>query len=133
MKRVLTLALVLSTLLVSAAFAQESLMAYASVEQDLAVNLFKAFEKETGTKVEFVRLGSGELEARIEAEKNDPQASIWGGGVGTNHISAQMKGLTLAYKSRAAANIPAQFKDKDGFWVGLYLGPLAVRANMIRA
>lgn len=133
MKRVLTLALVLSTLLVSAAFAQESLMAYASVEQDLAVNLFKAFEKETGTKVEFVRLGSGELEARIEAEKNDPQASIWVGGVGTNHISAQMKGLTLAYKSRAAANIPAHFKDKDGFWVGLYLGPLAITTNMNRA
>jgi len=133
MKRALVLCAVLAALIAPAAFAQEQLMAYASVEQDLAVNLFTAFEKETGIKVNMVRLGSGELEARIEAEKNDPQASIWVGGVGTNHISAQMKGLTTPYKSKAAAGIPAQFKDKDGYWVGLYLGPLAITTNLARA
>ncbi|GAB1482438.1 ABC transporter substrate-binding protein [Treponema sp.] len=133
MNRVLAFVLILFALIVPATFAQESLLAYASVEQDLAVNLFTAFEKETGIKVEFVRLGSGELEARMEAEKNDPQASIWVGGVGTNHISAQMKGLTAPYKSRAAAAIPDKFKDKDGFWVGLYLGPLSITTNLNRA
>jgi iron(III) transport system substrate-binding protein len=133
MKKVLVIFLVISALFVPAVIAQETLMAYASVEQDLAVNLFTAFEKETGIKVNMVRLGSGELEARIEAEKNDPQASIWVGGVGTNHISAQMKGLTAPYKSKAAAGIPAQFKDKDGYWVGLYLGPLAISTNLTRA
>ncbi|MCK7470843.1 MAG: hypothetical protein MZU95_08715 [Desulfomicrobium escambiense] len=95
--------------IVPVAFAQEQLMAYASVEQDLAVNLFTAFEKETGIKVNMVRLGSGELEARIEAEKNDPQASIWVGGVGTNHISAQLKGPDdpLQVQGRRQASPPS--------------------------
>jgi len=133
MKKTLLVCLALLAVIAPAAMAQEQLMAYASVEQDLAVNLFTAFEKETGIKVNFVRLGSGELEARIEAEKNDPQASIWVGGVGTNHISAQMKGLTTPYKSKMAAAIPAQFKDKGSYWVGLYLGPLSITTNLDRA
>ena len=45
MKRALLLCAAIAVLIVPAVFAQEQLMAYASVEQDLAVNLFTAFEK----------------------------------------------------------------------------------------
>ena len=113
--------------------AAEELSAYASVEQDLAKLLFDAFEQDTKIKVNFVRLGSGELEARIEAEKSAPQASIWVGGVGINHISAKRKGLTVPYKSKAAETVPAQYKDPEAYWVGLYLGPLTFTTNLDRA
>ena len=51
------------------------------------------------------------------------------GGVGLNHMSAKAKGLTAPYKSRLADNTPTQHRDKDNFWIGLYVGPLAFITN----
>ncbi len=110
-----------------------SVSAYTTLEEPLAKALFEAFEAETGIKVNFVRLSGGEAVARMEAEKANPQASIWVGGVGLDHITAQGKGLTTPYKSRFANKTAAEFKDKDGFWVGLYVGPLTFVTNMQRA
>ena len=59
-----------------------------------AKQLFERFEKDTGIKVNWQRLAGGEVESRLEAEKANPQASIWVGGVGLNHMSAKAKGLT---------------------------------------
>ncbi|NIW11874.1 MAG: iron ABC transporter substrate-binding protein, partial [Gammaproteobacteria bacterium] len=42
-----------------------------------------AFEKETGIDVEFVRMSSGEVLARVEAEAANPQASVWHAGSNT--------------------------------------------------
>jgi iron(III) transport system substrate-binding protein len=38
------------------------------------------FEKDTGIKVQWVRLSSGEVLARLRAEAKNPQVSIWYGG-----------------------------------------------------
>lgn len=110
-----------------------SVSAYTTLEEPLAKQLFEKFEAESGIKVNFVRLSGGEAVARMEAEKSNPQASIWVGGVGLDHITAQGKGLTTPYKSRAAAKTAAEFKDKDGYWVGLYVGPLTFVTNTKRA
>ena len=69
----------------------------------------------------FVESDLGQLEARLaglnaaiarlEAEKENPQASVWFGGVGLGHIQAKNKGLTTPYDSPAAANIADNFKD----------------------
>jgi iron(III) transport system substrate-binding protein len=69
----------------------------------------------------------------MEAEKANPQASIWVGGVGLDHITAKTRGLTVAYRSRAAGNTPAQFRDPENFWIGLYVGPLTFATNLDRA
>ena len=87
----------LCALFAGAAFASEKVSAYATTEEPLAKELFDAFEKETGIKVDWVRLSSGEAVARLEAEKANPRASIWVGGVGTLHIDAKNKGLTAPY------------------------------------
>src|SRR5690554_4994119 len=39
-----------------------------------------AFEEETGIKVNYVRLSAGEILAKLQVEKNNPQASVWYGG-----------------------------------------------------
>ncbi len=86
-------------------------------------------DKHTGIEVDWVRLSTGECVARMEAEKGNPQASIWYGGVGLGHIQAKAKGLTTPYDSPAAANIPDNFRDKDRYWTGIYAGPLCFESN----
>ena len=110
-----------------------SVSAYTTLEEPLAAALFSMFEAETGIKVNFVRLSGGEAVARLEAESANPQVSIWVGGVGLDHITAKSKGLTTPYVSRFAANTPAQYRDSENFWIGLYVGPLTFVTNLDRA
>ena len=110
-----------------------SVNAYTTLEEPLAAALFAQFEKETGIKVNFVRLSGGECVARLEAESANPQASIWVGGVGLDHITAKTKGLTTPYVSRYSANTPDEFRDPENYWIGLYVGPLTFVTNLDRA
>ena len=109
--------------------AQEKVVVYTTLFEPTARLVFDEFEKDTGIKVEWVRLSSGEAVARMDAERRNPQASIWFGGVGLNHIEAKEKGLTEPYFSPNAQNIPAQFRDPDGYWIGIYVGPLTFVSN----
>jgi len=113
--------------------AQTTLSAYTTLEEPLAKELFEQFERETGIRVNFVRLSGGEAVARMEAEAANPQASIWVGGVGLDHITAKGKNLTLPYVSREAVNTPREYRDPDNFWIGLYVGPLVISTNLDRA
>lgn len=128
MKRFVT---VLAVLLLAVGFvgAQQKVGVYTTLEEPLAKELFDLFQKETGIQVSWQRLSGGEVETRLEAEKANPQASIWVGGVGLNHMSAKMKGLTTPYKSKMLENTPPEYRDTENYWVGLYLGPLAFITN----
>ena len=112
--------------------AAERLTAYVSLDEEVARTVINAFQKETGIQVDWVRLSTGEAAARIEAEKRNAQASIWLGGVGLNHIEAKNNDLTTPYLSPNAKNIPAQFKDKENYWCGLYAGALCYVYNTER-
>ena len=132
MKKLLVLVMVLlSASLVFAA--TRSVNAYTTLEEPLAAALFARFEEETGIHVNFVRLSGGECVARLEAESANPQASIWVGGVGLDHITAKSKGLTTPYISRYSSKTPVEFKDPDNYWIGLYVGPLTFVTNLDRA
>ncbi len=135
MKKIaLALLFVLALCCAVPAAAADKVRAYTTLEEVFAKEIFDAFEKDTGIKVEWVRLASGEAVTRIEAEKENPQASIWVGGVGTLHINAKNKGLTAPYRSKVAAqNVPARFRDPDGYWSGLYLGSICFVMNTDRA
>jgi iron(III) transport system substrate-binding protein len=132
MKRFMMVILVLF-LAAGAAMAQNTLSAYTTLEEPLAKALFEQFKQETGITVSFVRLSGGEAVARMEAEAANPQASIWVGGVGLDHITAKSKNLTIPYQSRFASKTRAEFKDSQNYWIGLYVGPLTFVTNMDRA
>ena len=132
MKKI-ALSFMLLVLFAGSAFAAEVVKAYTTMEEPLAKALFDAFEEETKIKVEWVRLSGGEAIARLEAEKANPQASIWVGGVGTQHIEAKLRGLSTPYRSRVANSIPAKYRDPDNYWTGLYIGPIAFCMNTERA
>jgi iron(III) transport system substrate-binding protein len=132
MKRFMMVIVVLF-LAAGAVMAQNTLSAYTTLEEPLAKALFEQFQKETGITVSFVRLSGGEAVARMEAEAANPQASIWVGGVGLDHITAKSKNLTIPYRSRFAVNTRAEFRDPQDYWIGLYVGPLTFVTNMDRA
>ncbi len=132
MKKIAIAAMVL-VISAGMAFSQESVEAYTTLEEPLATPLFELFKQETGITVNFIRLSGGEVVARLEAEAANPRASIWVGGVGLDHITAKSKDLTVPYRSRFAGNTPAQFRDPQNYWIGLYVGPLTFVTNLERA
>ena len=131
MKRLILVLLVL--LMATGMVMAQTLSVYASCEETLAKPLFDQFTRETGIAISFVRLSGGEALARMEAEKENPQASIWVGGVGLDHITGKTKDLTTPYRSRFADETPAEFRDPQNFWIGLYVGPLVFSTNLERA
>jgi iron(III) transport system substrate-binding protein len=132
MKRI-TMVLFALFLAAGMVMAQNTVSAYTTLEEPLAKALFEQFQKETNITVNFVRLSGGEAVARMEAEAANPQAAIWVGGVGLDHITAKSKNLTTPYQSRFAANTRAEFRDPQNFWIGLYVGPLTFVTNLDRA
>ncbi|NLJ81424.1 MAG: ABC transporter substrate-binding protein [Firmicutes bacterium] len=119
----------LASLVVSA---QETIAVYTTLFEPTARLLFDAFEEDTGIKVEWVRLSGGEAVARLDAERRNPQVSIWFGGVGLDHMTAKNMGLTEAYVSPNAENIPVQFRDPEHYWIGIYVGALGFISNQNR-
>ncbi|MFD3157271.1 ABC transporter substrate-binding protein [Haloimpatiens sp. FM7330] len=113
----------------SAKKGNESLTIYAGLMEDHAQLAAKEFEKETGIKTNVVRMSGGEILARIQAEKENTKASVWYGGPADTFVEAGSKGLLEKYKSPKAEKIPDKFKDKDGYWTGIYNGYLGFVCN----
>ena len=65
MKKFISLFFVLFIIAAGMVMAQNSVSAYTTLEEPLAKELFEQFERETGVRVNFVRLSGGEAVARI--------------------------------------------------------------------
>ncbi len=79
----------------------------------------EAFEEETGIKVEFLTMSSGEVLTRLKAEKANPQTDVWFGGGSDAFIQAADEGLIEAYQSPNRENVKAAFRDEEGYWTGI--------------
>ena len=122
--------LALSLLVPGLAWAQDTLVVYSSVDEENAKKLLDAFTKATGVKVRFTFLSSGPAVARIEAEKNNPQADAWFGAPSENHVVLKEKGLSQSYVSPNAKDLAAKFKDPEGYWTSFYMNPLGFASNV---
>ena len=107
----------------------QKLTLYCGLMEDHMVKAVQEFEKETGIKVEAVRMSSGEIMGRIKAEKGAPKASVWFGGPADAFVQAKEEGLLEKYASANAEKIPAKFKDAEGYWTGIYVGYLGFVSN----
>jgi len=130
------LLLVLAVSFVSAAGSQDSkaedkgsLVFYAGLQEDHAAMIAEEFEAATGIKTEFVRMSSGEILARLKAEKGNMTASVWYGGPVDGIVAADQDGIIEHYISPEAVNIKEGFKDPDGVWTGIYIGYLGFVGN----
>ena len=122
--------LIVSLMILSFGFSKKQVLhMYTALDVNEARIYIDAFEKATGIKVEWVRMSAGEVLARIEAERNNPQASVWFGGPAVEFIAAKNKGLLEPYKAPGAWGLPLAYKDPEGYWVGFYIGAIGFASN----
>lgn len=135
------LSLALSTLLLGSFFSQSALAegrltVYCSATNELCEQEVQAFGKKYDVKVAFVRNGSGSTLAKIEAEKNNPQADVWYGGTLDPHSQAAEMGLLEPYKSPNLEQIIEKFRDpaklKGNYSSAVYMGILGYGVNLDR-
>jgi iron(III) transport system substrate-binding protein len=110
--------------------AKETVVVYTSLENEEVVEYLKLAEKDLpDLDIQAIRLSTGELGARMLAEKDNPQADcIWGWAV-TNMSEFVPKGMLLPYKPKSWEMIPANFKDPMGFWTAIDLYAAALITN----
>jgi iron(III) transport system substrate-binding protein len=108
---------------------KEVLHIYTAFDTEEAKLYIEAFEEETGIDVQWVRMSSGEVLARIEAEASNPQASVWHAGSNTSHINAASKGLLEPYKPNTDFELPDLFHADDWAWLGFYSGAIGFVTN----
>ncbi len=102
-------------------------VAYGGIDE-----IFQAFEADTGVKVEYLDMSSGEVLARIRAEQGNPLGDIWFGGGVDSFIAAQNDGLLESYVSPEAEYVPAKYLDPDGYWTGVSLVTVSFIVNTDR-
>lgn len=107
----------------------KQLTMYTAFPEQEVVPYLNAFEKQTGIKVKFVRLSAGETLARLQAEKNNPQASIWYGGPSDTFVAAIKEGVLEPYQPAGIEVIPERYRDQQGYWAPVYVGPLGFASN----
>lgn len=108
---------------------QGSLVIYTALFEDHAIKAVEAFQKETGIKVSYVRLSSGQILARVRSERHHPAADIWLGGPADTFVQAKSEGLLEPYLSPNAHAIDPAYRDPEGYWTGIYVGSIALVSN----
>lgn len=91
--------------------------------------LFEKFEKDTGIKIEFLEMSSGEVLARTRAEGGKPMADLWFSGGIDAFMMAKNEGLLEQYFPEGYEEIYPQYRDDDGYWYGKGLNIIAFIVN----
>ena len=145
MKKVLAIALTLAMILalvpaafaadpmeelIAAAQAEGELVVYGSCEEEYLAVACEKFEKLYGIKTSYQRLSTGEVQAKIEEENGNPSADAWFGGTTDPYNVCAAEGLLEPYQAINASHISKDvYKNKDGYWYGIYTGILGFMVN----
>src|SRR5215218_11244845 len=65
-----------------------TLVLYCGVNEEWCRAAATAFEQKSGIHVDMTRQSSGEIYARLRAEKDNPRGDLWYGGTGDPHLQA---------------------------------------------
>lgn len=116
--------------LIEAAKAEGELTVYGSCEEAYLNAAADKFQELYGIKVNRQRLSTGEVAAKIEEENGNPSADVWFGGTTDPYNETAAKGLLEAYEAQNASHlIGDMYRDKDGYWYGIYKGILGFMVN----
>ena len=116
--------------LVSLAQAEGELVVYGSCEEEYLAAACENFEKLYGIKTTYQRLSTGEVQAKIEEENGNPSADVWFGGTTDPSNVVAGEGLLEAYEAENASHLLSDmYRDKDGYWYGIYKGILGFMVN----
>ena len=138
-KRTLTLLSALMAVSLPLAAQAGDITVYTSLEEDDAKIYIDAFNKEhPDVNVHLLRLSTGDLGARILAEKSNPQHDvIWGWAV-TNMVDPRILEMLEPYSPEGVDKIDSRFRDAEGRWfatTGYFAGfcvnkPMAEAKNL---
>ena len=116
--------------LIDAAKAEGELVVYGSCEEDYLAAACAHFEELYGIKVQYQRLSTGEVQAKIEEENGNPSVDAWFGGTTDPYNVVAAEGLLEAYEAENASHLlGSQYRDPDGYWYGIYKGILGFMVN----
>ena len=104
--------------LMEGAKAEGSLNVYSSVNEQEGLPLWKEFETATGVKVNYTRANDAALTSKIQIEARSGQQS-WDVLV-TTSVTRLPPALRAQFDVPEAAAIPAQMRDPDRRWFGVY-------------
>jgi iron(III) transport system substrate-binding protein len=116
--------------LIEAAKAEGSLVVYGSCEEEYLAAACEHFQELYGITVQYQRLSTGEVQAKIEEENGNPSADVWFGGTTDPYNVVAAEGLLEAYDAENASHLLSDaYKDADGYWYGIYKGILGFMVN----
>ena len=116
--------------LIAAAKAEGELTVYGSCEEEYLAAACQHFEELYGIKVNYQRLSTGEVQAKIEEEKGNPSADAWFGGTTDPYNVLAKEDLLEPYDAMNASHlISDMYKDAEGKWYGIYKGILGFMVN----
>ncbi|HET6252028.1 MAG TPA: extracellular solute-binding protein [Tepidisphaeraceae bacterium] len=103
----------------------DEIVVYCGVDEPYASKIFADFEDQTGMRIaaqyDIESSKSVGLAGKATAEKDNPRADVWWGSEAFLSVRLVNDGILAPYRSPAAADIPAEFKDADGYWAGIGL------------
>ncbi len=115
-----------------AALAQQGPVIYAIINEQDALALSEQFEELTGLAPTVLRGSTGEIIARVVAERDNPQADIVLGGPSTLHITLKDEGVSERHVLPEGVNLPPGTYDPDGYWTGWHTTALGLGINTQR-
>lgn len=116
--------------LIVAAQEEGELIVYGSCEEEYLAAAAEHFQELYGIEVQFQRLSTGEVQAKIEEENGNPSADVWFGGTTDPYNETAVAGLLEPYDAKNASHLLEDtFRDADGNWYGIYKGILGIMVN----
>lgn len=109
-----------------------TLRIYSSLDPSETKIYFNEYEKLSGVKIQWVRMSSGAVFARLSAEKSNPAMGLWFGGSSTDFISAAEEGLLDSYRPNVDFELSPQAHDPQWQWTGFYFGAIGFASNIER-
>jgi iron(III) transport system substrate-binding protein len=110
---------------------------YTSTPIEAAQKIANLFEKQTGIKVELFRSGGSAVMSRFmqEMSANTHAADVITTSDPAAAAALAKQGTFVAFKPENFDKIPAEVKDKDGYWIAqrLNLLAIAVRGDKLKA
>lgn len=107
----------------------QTLNVYTAWPESLSQPIFKAYTARTGVPINFIRLSTGELVARATAERNNPRADVIWGAPGDGFAAAKEAGILEPYRPPTWDRIPAELKDRGGYYTAVSKNTLLFMSN----
>ena len=116
--------------LIAAAKEEGTLVVYGSCEEEYLAVACEKFQELYGIEVQYQRLSTGEVQSKIEEEAGNPSGDVWFGGTTDPYNVCAAEGLLEAYEAENASHLLGDaYRDKDGYWYGIYKGILGFMVN----